>query len=63
MQSTGKYSVERKTMQVSVRMPKDLYDWVDEWRAGIKPPPTRPEAIRQLLAIARQVGNRWKSNK
>ena len=40
-------------MQVSVRMPEDLVEWLDEWRAMQRQPPTRPEAIRRMLAAVR----------
>jgi metal-responsive CopG/Arc/MetJ family transcriptional regulator len=37
---------------IGVRMPADLTDAVDSWRAGQRPIPSRPEAIRQLVEQA-----------
>ena len=38
-------------MQVSVRMSETLGDRLDTWRQIVKPPPTRPEAIRRLVYL------------
>lgn len=34
---------------ITLRLPPDLLVWVDAERAKIKPEPTRPQFIRQLI--------------
>lgn len=38
---------------VTVRIPPDLLDWLDAERAKLKPEPTRPEFIRQMIVRAK----------
>ena len=36
---------------IGVRVPTELTDAIDEWRAEQRPIPTRPEAIRRLVEL------------
>lgn len=49
MNASGKSNMERKTMQVSVRMTDELYEWLDEYRKEVPGVPTKPSAIRDIL--------------
>ena len=37
------------TEEVRARMPRELIDRIDAWRAAQEDKPTRPEAVRRLL--------------
>lgn len=45
--------MERKPMQISVRVTDDMFKWLDEYRKEVPGVPTRPAAIRDIL-IERQ---------
>jgi len=42
---------------VGVRVPNELSEKIDEWRAQQRPIPSTPEAIRQLVEIGLKKGN------
>lgn len=48
MSKTGRPRTD--TEQVTVRLPRDMLDRLDDWRRAQPDLPTRPEAIRRLLA-------------
>lgn len=43
-----------KEVQVLVRMPAALAEWLDEYRRTASDLPSRPEAIRRILDAARK---------
>jgi hypothetical protein len=38
-------------VSVTIRLTEDMAGFVDAWRLAQKDPPTRPEAIRQLVLL------------
>ena len=45
---------------IGVRVPDELAAQIDEWRAGERPIPSRPEAIRRLVEQALAAGGKGK---